>query len=243
MSNNNSSDTKNFLVDFRIEMIYKFIIIFYIFVSILGFSVIFIDQFRNDNHYVNSFLNIYERLFDLGSEANIPTWFSSLILFISACLLFLISYYKGKQYKFQKYWKILGFIFVLLSIDELASIHEDFNNPVRSLFHAGGIFYWSWIIPAIMILIIMFFVFLKFLLSLPKSTRNLITISGIIYIGGAVGLEMIGGLLYSKHLDGSFMMKIENFFEEMMEMTGILIFIWSLLNYIKNEGIHISIHK
>lgn len=231
------------LLLFELQKILRYLIAFFAFVVATGFSVIFISQLKSDNHYLNSFINIYERLFDLNREANIPTWYSSLILFISACLLFFISYFKGKKDINQKFWKTLAFIFLFLSIDELSSIHEDFNNPVRSLFHLGGIFYWSWIVPAILILVILFFYFFRFLISLPKNTRNLFVLSAIIFVGGAVGLEMIGGLLYSKNMDNSLASKIENFFEEVMEMAGILIFIYSLLKYIKSEDISILVKR
>jgi len=242
-SNKFSEISSKDIIPLDLNRILKYLIVFFVFIIITGFSVVFISQLKSNNHYLNSFFNIYGRLFDLNKEANIPTWFSSLILFISSCLLFFISYYKGKNDSNQKYWKVLTFIFLYLSIDELASIHEDFNNPVRSLLHLGGIFYWSWIVPAILILVILFFYFFRFLLSLPKNTRNLFLLSAIIFISGAVGLEMIGGLLYSMDMNNSIPHRIETFFEEVMEMTGVLIFIYSLLKYIKKEGVSILVRR
>lgn len=244
MINNNSIKiVSENLTLFDLQKILRYLIVFFVFVAAAGFLVIFVSQIKSENHYLNSFFNIYERLFDLNKEANIPTWYSSLILFISSCLLFFISYYKGVKDINQKYWRTLAFIFLFLSIDELSSIHEDFNNPVRSLLHLGGIFYWSWIVPAILILVILFFYFIRFLLSLPKNTRNLFLLSAIIFVGGAVGLEMIGGFLYSIDMNNSIPHRIETFFEEVMEMTGVLIFIYSLLNYIKKDGMSVLIKR
>lgn len=244
MDNKNSINiASEELLRFDLQKVLRYLIAFFAFVAAAGFSVIFVSQLKSDNHYLSSFMNIYERLFDLNREANIPTWYSSLILFISACLLFFISYYKGAKDSNQKFWKTLAFIFLYLSIDELSSIHEDFNNPVRSLLHLGGVFYWSWIVPAILILIILFFYFFRFIISLPKETRNLFILSAIIFVGGAVGLEMIGGLLSSEGMRNSIPHRIETFFEEVMEMTGVLIFIYSLIKYIKSEGISILVKR
>ncbi len=242
-SNKFSEISSKDIIPLDLNRILKYLIVFFVFIIITGFSVVFVSQLKSNNHYINSFMNIYVRLFDMDKEANIPAWFSSFILLFSACLLLFISYYKDKNDSNQRYWKILAFIFLYLSIDELASIHEDFNNPVRSLLHLGGIFYWSWIVPAILILVILFFYFFRFLLSLPKDTRNLFLLSAIIFISGAIVLEMIGGLLYSKQMNNSFASRIEIFFEEVLEITGVLIFIYSLLKYIKKEGVSILVKR
>ncbi len=228
---------------FDLQKFFKYLIILFIIVSAFGFLVIFVSQLESANYYLNAAITNYVRLFDLNKEANIPTWYSSLILFLSSCLLFFISYYKGNKDSNQKYWKVLAIIFLYLSVDESSSIHETLNNPVRSLLHLSGIFYWSWIVPAAFVLVILFFYFFRFLLSLPKHTRNLFLLSATIFVIGAMGLEMIGGLLYSNQMDNSLASKTENFFEEVMEMAGVLIFIYSLLKYIKKDSVSVLVRR
>ncbi len=229
--NNSIKIASENLILFDLQKILKYLIILFIIVTAFGFLVIFVSQLESDNYYLNAAITNYVRLFDLNKEANIPTWYSSLILFISSCLLFFISYYKGNKDSNQKYWKVLAIIFLYLSVDESSSIHETLNNPVRSLLHLSGIFYWSWIVPAAFVLVILFFYFFRFLLS------------ATIFVIGAMGLEMIGGLLYSNQMDNSLASKTENFFEEVMEMVGVLIFIYSLLKYIKKDSVSILVRR
>lgn len=173
MDNNNSIKiASGNLILFDLQKILKYLIVLFIIVTAFGFLVIFVSQLESDNYYLNAVITNYVRLFDLNKEANIPTWYSSLILFISACLLFFIGYYKGDKDINQKYWKVLAFIFLYLSIDESSSIHETLNNPVRSLLHLSGIFYWSWIVPAAFILIILFFSFLSFYYPFLRTRCN-----------------------------------------------------------------------
>ena len=64
-------------------------------------------------------------LFDLGKENSIPTAFSIINLLIASVLLYFVycvSKYRGDRVAF--YWLALCILFVLLAIDESASIHE-----------------------------------------------------------------------------------------------------------------------
>src|ERR1044072_5928989 len=59
--------------------------------------------------------------FDASSEANIPTYFSSFILFIPAVILYLIYKTAPKEAGMKNYWLVLMIIFAWLSLDETAS--------------------------------------------------------------------------------------------------------------------------
>lgn len=93
-------------------------------------------------------------------------------------------------------------------------------------------FYFAWVMPGTIIVITLGIIFLKFLRNLPVNTRNQFMLSGIIYVGGALGVEMIGGHYYY-HGISSFGYSLITTMEESFEMIGIIYFIYALLNYIK----------
>jgi hypothetical protein len=68
---------------------------------------------------------------------------------------------------------------------------------------------------------------------LPAQTRRAFVLAGAIYIGGALGMEMIDGLYASlygeKNLTYAFLTTIE----ETLEMLGIVVFLHTLLTYLK----------
>src|SRR5690349_10987853 len=95
--------------------------------------------------------------FDASSEANIPTFFSSLLLFIAAAILYLIYKNAPRAEGKKNYWLALSIIFAWLSVDETASIHEQFGKIGKTLHLKSGYLYYSWIIPYILFAIIAFF--------------------------------------------------------------------------------------
>ena len=188
--------------------------------------------------YVRDFLdfhsksaNLFFRLFNLDKEANIPSLFSSMELMLASSLLFLISLLQKNK---RGYWIFLSFVFLFLSIDETAQIHEIIIN-LKSRFELLNESNMRnvWVFPYFLAVIILGIALAKFLFGLPAKTRNLFIISGFIFVGGAVGVEILEEQL--KILNGgsdSLTLKLLYHFEELCEMSGVAIFIYALLNYL-----------
>ena len=71
---------------------------------------------------------VFLQLFELDEENNLPTWFSSYLLLNNALVLWLIAASKSDAYRI--YWIVLAIGFVVLSIDEVAGLHETFNTAI-----------------------------------------------------------------------------------------------------------------
>jgi hypothetical protein len=133
-------------------------------------------------------------LFNLDEEWNMPTWYAATSLMFCSLLLAIISIgEKQDRSKFSNHWTILSIIFLLLAMDEAIQIHEQTITPLRTLLKAEGILYFTWVLPAAILLILFGLTFLKFFFNLPKATRLLFLVSGCLYVGGALGMELIGG--------------------------------------------------
>lgn len=171
-------------------------------------------------------------MFDLDSENNLPTWYSTIsLLFCSIILLLIGLVKKNVGDKFYLHWIILSIIFTILSLDENIQLHEQTVRPLRNFFHSSGIFYFAWIIPAILLLFFLLFFFFKFLKNLPTKSRILFLFSGSIYISGSIGGEFVGGYWMSLFDQENLMYALITNLEEILEMTGILFFIYALLDY------------
>jgi len=172
-------------------------------------------------------------LFDLDAEENIPTYFSSCILLLASALLFLIAIAKKRiNDRFTWHWFCLAFIFLYLSIDESASLHELTIEPVRNLTGAGSVLYFAWVIPAMIGLVILAICYFRFLFSLPPKTRNLFFLAAVLYVGGAIGLELPEGYWAEKTGGDDFVYWIFVSIEEPLEMLGVVCFIHALLGYL-----------
>ena len=172
--------------------------------------------------------------FFVNDENNVPAWYSSSALLLASILLGIIGYTKktaGDQYAF--HWKALAIIFLFLSVDEAASLHEALNDVLYGLFPTKGYFYFIWVIPAMAFVLVLLLVNLRFLAHLPAKTRYQFLIAGTIFIFGAIGLEMMAGP-YENNYDSIglvFLITVEEFFE----MIGIVFFIYALCSYISSH--------
>jgi hypothetical protein len=167
--------------------------------------------------------------FNLDREMNVPTWFSSaLLLFIAALLRNLAAVSKPENARFVRLWKGLAAGFLFLSIDEIAAIHEMTVDPLRRLFHAGGLFYFSWVILGIAIVAVLAIVCAKSIWFLPPGIRTLFFVAAFIFLSGALGLEMIGGSLVEGSGSSSIAYALTANAEEFLEMCGEVLFIKGL---------------
>jgi len=176
-------------------------------------------------------------IFYFDDEGNIPTLYSSIALALASLFLFVIGYLKKKLFQEYLYWLVLGSIFLLLSFDEAASMHEKLNKVFNSIFpQIPDFLSFSWVIPYFFITLFIGLFSLKFIKSLPASTALLFIVSGAIFVSGAIGMEIIGAFLWAKEIrQESILYNISVTLEELLEMLGIVIFNYALLDYFRNE--------
>jgi hypothetical protein len=78
------------------------------------------------------------------------------------------------------------------------------------------------------------FLFLKFLKNLPAKVRIGFILSAVVYLGGALGMELVGGSYASKYGLDNFNFNLLSTIEESLEMLGASLFIRTLLTYISD---------
>jgi hypothetical protein len=77
--------------------------------------------------------------------------------------------------------------------------------------------------------------YLKFLLHLPAKTRWRFVVAATLYLGGAIGMELIGGRYADLHGMENLAYSMTATVEESLEMAGVIVFIYTLLNYIADN--------
>ena len=95
--------------------------------------------------------------------------------------------------------------------------------------------YFAWAAPAGIFSLIGLAAFIPFIRSFPLTLAGLLALSALIFLGGAVGFEMIGGSVAEVEGIESFRYRILTNLEECLEMAGILIFIYVLLCHLKRS--------
>jgi hypothetical protein len=181
----------------------------------------------------HSLARVMRRL-DLGHEPSIPALYSSLAMMASAALLAVIAiaaWRSGANYR--RHWIGLSILFVLLAIDESVMIHEMVDTVMHQAFGLGGALFFAWVIPGMMFVAIIGVIYLKFLRHLDSLTRWRFIGAAALFVFGAVGMEMVAGMIADSSLGlQSLAHTISQTIEETCEMLGIVLFIYALLDYI-----------
>jgi hypothetical protein len=178
------------------------------------------------------------RVFDLNQEHNVPTFFSASLLLLAFVLVGLVAVFKRQDAdRFSRHWAILALLFLFLAFDEAASIHELCGRPVRELCGgwARGAFYFAWVVPGMVLVLLLAVAYLKFWLHLPPRTRGLVFVAGALYLGGAVGLELVGGRHAEQHGRSDATFAAITTVEESLEMAGVIMFVFAMLRYIESR--------
>jgi hypothetical protein len=173
-------------------------------------------------------------LFNLEREQSIPRFYSAVMLLSCSGLLLIIAISKKGIYSPGfRYWLGLVFVFLCLAIIKITSIHEYLAVAFQSVLNITRFQFYAWSYGILLVIFPM--VYLKFLLSLPRETKFLMIIAGFIFIAGAFGLDLIGkyfGNSINHHTIAYISLAT---LEEVLEMVGIIVFMYSLLSYISLE--------
>ncbi len=219
----------------KVTRILGFIVTLLVSASIAGHII----KFTTGNNYIHGFVVI----FDVNREYNIPAGFSAVILLIAAFLLSTIAVFKKRKgAPYALHWIILAVIFMYLSIDEAVCIHERFNPSARDMFGTGWLPYYAWVIPGSAFVLFFALSYFRFLLHLPMKSRRLFSIAAILYIGGALGIEIAGYHYVALYGPNNLTYNMIGTVEETLEMVGIILFIYALLDYISLNVQEIRLH-
>ena len=184
---------------------------------------------------IRRFANLAE-IWNPDLEPSIPTWFSTFLLAFAAFLLWQTSKNSALADKRASSWRWLSAIFTLLSIDEVAGLHERLIGPVSKVLHTGGALVFAWVAPGLIFVAAVALAFTPFLRSLTPALRRALLIAGAAYVSGALGMEMIDGYA----LDSLKVSKDTYFYltniEEFLEMSGVTLLITAVLRHWQNQS-------
>ncbi len=201
------------------------------------------------------------RLFDVGEERSIPTWFESMQFMLCSVLLAVVAVYKRQRSeRYRLHWGVLSLILLYMSLDEVATIHETMGAELQRLLHyltgftPGGAISYFWVVPGALFVLVVGLAYLRFLFDLPRDTRRWFVFAGAVFLLGALGLEMLSAQVASSSgaiagwvasaSGGSISQASakavptilkggQTSFEEMFEMLGLTALIYALLAYIR----------
>lgn len=174
--------------------------------------------------------------FNLAQEMSFPTVFSFVLLLLCSLLLTGIGVVTRRtDLKTARRWFVLAAVFLFLSFDEILALHEVLDrkvmyriSPTWSPLRA------SWGVPYAIALILLVASFWSFFWRLPRETRRLFGVSALLYVSGALAIDLIAGPIFEVY-DMRLLGWIATTAEEILEMAGAITFIYALASYIGRE--------
>jgi hypothetical protein len=201
--------------------------------SLLGQRFRFFGGYRISGPVQEYFLDTFIFEFFINNEGNIATFWNTLLLIITSALAFLLASAKFSQkdkYRFE--WLLLGLVFLYLSIDESAIIHEKFSALLKNLPDINGWAHYKWLYAGAAAVIVLMVMFIRFYLHLDLRNKILFPFSMVLYLAGAFGGELFSGHYAQGHGTRNITYMLMTHGEELGEHIGIIMMIFTLLTYL-----------
>lgn len=171
-------------------------------------------------------------MFRLDFERNVPTLVAMMMLLSCALLTAFRARVMAPVSK-REMWAWLGLTaaFTFVAIDEFFELHERLVGPVGEALNTSGFLRFAWVIPYGLAVIVLGLLYLRFFLRLEKTFRRRLFTAAAVFLGGAVGMEMVGGAyLAEDETRRNFTYGIITMIEETLELTGSLLAIRAFID-------------
>lgn len=177
------------------------------------------------------------RHFSPNGEHNLPTWFTAVIMALAALLSALMwRLERARGGSLAGYWAGLALIMLLMSVDEAVSFHEAFVTIFAFMGAWSPWLHFAWVVPGMLLVLIVGLIYLRFLWRLPRPVALYLLASGLIFLSGALVLEMVDGWVLRTWGEDSVQYTIGYVFEDTLEMIGIMLFNFTVMDLLRQHG-------
>jgi hypothetical protein len=174
-------------------------------------------------------------LFDLDHEQNIPTFYSAAAILLTSALAAITA---GTRWRTpgtgRLFWGALAAILLVMAFDEACQLHERLTPLGRDLLGLPHDAYFAWTLPMGIVVLAIGLAFARFVLRLARPIRNLIVLAAAVFLTGAMGMEILGGVMDRD--PGNVARVLVITLEETLEMLGIVLLIRALLLNLEDQG-------
>lgn len=136
--------------------------------------------------------------FDVGNENNLPTWWNAALLMLGATLAAAVGCVcwmaRGAASPSALAWWPIALLLTVLSLDEVASLHERLGRLAEAALPDHG-FTYAWLAIGIPLALVLLVGAVYLTRSLPAVPRRLFLAGLLLLFTGAVGLEAANDLL------------------------------------------------
>jgi hypothetical protein len=171
-------------------------------------------------------------ILSLNREQNVGAWYSTVLIFSCAFLL-MVAGRRASQANDRdaRYWYILAIVFIALSFDEASSVHETLMDYIQPVLQTSGPLLYAWVVPALVLVPVFGFLYIPFLRRLRSPYGIWFFVSGSVFVGGALGMEMVGGMV----ADDKLAFTLSFLVEESLELAGMTSFFLAVMSSLRTD--------
>lgn len=169
-------------------------------------------------------------LFHVDFEKNVPTFMAFLLLVSCALASAGLSALETRRPRHRRAWGLIALLLLLVAADEVFGIHEQIGEFMIDSLHISGLPLFAWVVPYSTAVILLAAFFMVWFLELDNKLRLSLFCAGLLFLSGAVGLELIASSYYEnlppdrevyRTLTGDLLATME----EALEFSGAAVFL------------------
>ncbi len=201
---------------------YLMLIVAAIFAIHLSFQLLGLEFYASD---------FLEGKVDVDRERSVPTYLASALLTVCG----LLSWWLARVDRLPwPGWGLLAFVFLAAGIDEVAGLHEELSEPIRSALDLSGWLSYAWVIVGAGLALAVSLAFLRTFLALPSNVRMGLALGAGLFLLGAIGMELPGSHLTETVGTDDARYVIVSTLEEALEFAGVFVWIHTLLGRLRS---------
>ncbi len=212
--------------------------VLFVLLGVILFSVAMHALLQSLNWYVyfqqNGQLYELSNRFDFDDESSVPTWIAQ-ALFLAISATAFIAAYVQKFTAPRRLWVFIGTVSLLFSLDEVASLHEYALQTLHVVAYQDAKpteYANAWLLVLPFLTLIAGWVTWKIWLHFPKKTLVLFVISGLVFISGAVLIDLFTSVVDREtFLHQGILVGIE----ETAELLGTSVALYAIIQYLESH--------
>lgn len=166
--------------------------------------------------------------FDLDAEGSVGTWWSATQLLFTALACAAVA--RGAGPRGRRHWLILAAGIAYLSMDEVATLHEQLGDASHRLLDPDGVhaaLRFAWVVPGAVAVCVAGVLLVPFVRALPSLLRRRLLVAALLFLSGALGLEVVGAVVSAQARGPAYV--IVSTVEEWLEIVGVAAALQALL--------------
>ena len=167
------------------------------------------------------------RWFDVSSERNVPTAWSTLLLLSSGVAAAALVVQGRRTAGAGSGWLLVSATCALLALDESVELHERLGGIGATV--AGDRLHFAWVVPGAVLACVVGLVLLSRLRAQPATVRRRLVVAAAVYLSGALVLETLSGQVLRAYGGGGKAYVAVTALEEGLEMAGASLLLAALL--------------